>query len=186
MNWYLINGLFWVSQTVYWFISARFTARTKSSEGWLLYLSHLIPLAIGFWLIFHSRNWFLFYGVLYDSLAVRIAGTIITAAGLLFTVWARIYLGKYWSGIITLKEGHKLIRSGPYRLVRHPIYTGYCLAALGSAIAFASGDAFIGFVVITATCLGKIRREEKLLTAAFGDEYRQFQAEVTMLVPFVF
>jgi protein-S-isoprenylcysteine O-methyltransferase Ste14 len=70
--------------------------------------------------------------------------------------------------------------------VRHPIYTGYCLAALGSAITFASGDAFIGFIFITATCLGKICREERLLSAEFGEEYRQFKKEVPMLVPFIF
>jgi protein-S-isoprenylcysteine O-methyltransferase Ste14 len=168
------------------FVSARFNAQTKCSEEWLLRLSHLIQLAIGFWLIFHDRKWFLFYGVLYESSVLRIVGTIVTAGGLLFTVWARIHLGKYWSAMITLKQGHELIRSGPYRFVRHPIYTGYILAALGSAITYSSGDALAGFVVIGATCLLKIRREEKILTSEFGDQYLQFKTEVAMLVPFVF
>ena len=93
----------------------------------------MIPLGAGFWLIFHSDKPY-FAGWLYDSPAIGWTGTALTAAGLLFTVWARTHLGKYWSGIITLKQVHKLIRTGPYRIVRHPIYTGFLTAALGSAI----------------------------------------------------
>jgi Isoprenylcysteine carboxyl methyltransferase (ICMT) family len=99
------------------------------------------PLMIGAFLIFHSRNHHVIYGQFYDDRAVEYAGTAITILGLLFSVWARIHLGQYWSGIITLKEGHKLIRSGPYRFVRHPIYTGFITAMTGSAISMATGDA---------------------------------------------
>ena len=86
---------------------------------------------------------------------------------------------------ITLKHGHELIRSGPYRIVRHPIYTGFTSAALGTAITATTGDALVGFALLLASCLVKIRREERFLTAEFGDTYRRFQAEIPMLVPFL-
>jgi protein-S-isoprenylcysteine O-methyltransferase Ste14 len=99
---------------------------------------------------------------------------------------ARIHLGKYWSGVITLKEGHRLIRSGPYRLARHPIYTGFLTANLGTAITASSGDAFLGFALILVAFLIKIHREEKVLAGEFGDEYTRFRREVAALVPMLY
>jgi protein-S-isoprenylcysteine O-methyltransferase Ste14 len=119
------------------------------------------------------------------SLVIEVLGTVLTILGLCFTVWARVHLGRYWSGIITLKQGHRLIRTGPYQLTRHPIYTGLLAAVLGTAIAASTGDAFVGFVVFTAAYVVKARREEALLTREFGDEYTRFKQEVPTLVPLV-
>ncbi len=185
MSWLLTNICLWLAWGVYWFVCARFVARTKSSETWRARLSHLVPLGIGFFLVFHDRRDTLICGRLYESRAAEIAGDIITAAGLSFAIWARVHLGRYWSAMVTIKQGHELIRSGPYRWVRHPIYTGFLVGLLGSAITVSTGDAFIGLAVVVATCMVKIRREERLLTAEFGDSYRQFQRDVPMLLPFI-
>jgi len=185
MNWFWINAGLWIAWVAYWTISARFTARTKSRETFLLRLTHLGPLAIAFFLIFRDPDSPLLWGRVYHSDGARIGGTILTALGLLFALWARVHLGKYWSGQITLKQGHELIRTGPYRLARHPIYSGFILAALGSAITATTGDAFLGFAILAVTVLVKIHREEKVLTAEFGDTYRQFKTEVAMIVTFV-
>ena len=107
-----------------------------------------------------------------------------TVLGLLFTVWGRIHLGRYWSGMVTLKEGHRLIRTGPYALVRHPLYTGFLRGGAGSALAARTVDAAIGFALLLAAYLVKLRREETLLTREFGDEYLRFKREVPALVPF--
>jgi protein-S-isoprenylcysteine O-methyltransferase Ste14 len=177
----------WALWAAYWYISALFVNKTRSSEGWAARMQHLLPLALGFVLIFHDRHgrgWL--WGRIYESQTAEAIGTALTVAGLLFAVWGRLHLGKYWSGIITLKEGHKLIRTGPYRFVRHPLYTGFLSAVLGSAITASTGDAFIGFVIMLVAYLIKMRREEKLLTGEFGQEYVAFKSQVWALLPFVY
>jgi protein-S-isoprenylcysteine O-methyltransferase Ste14 len=186
MNLFWINAGLWIAWCAYWFIAARFAKRAKSSESWLMRLSHLVPAAVCFYLVFHDPGKAVLFGPIYENYELRIIGTMITAAGLLFAMWARVHLGRNWSGMVTLKQGHELIRSGPYRLTRHPIYTGFLTAILGSSIAMGTGDAFIGLAVMTIACVVKLHREEKWLAAEFGSSYRQFQTEVAMLVPFVF
>jgi protein-S-isoprenylcysteine O-methyltransferase Ste14 len=181
-----LNSFFWEAWWIYWLLAALFAARSKYFEGWGLRIQHLVPLFAGLFLIFHSRDYSLIHGRLYENNGVAHVGNLVTAVGLLFAVWARVHLGKYWSGMVTLKEGHRLIRRGPYRIVRHPIYTGMLLGALGSALTAATGDGLVGFVVMTACLVVKSRREEKLLTSEFGDEYRQFQREVAALVPLIY
>ena len=175
----------WIAWWAYWLVSALFTARTKSSESWLARMTHLVPLGLAFFLIFHDADDAILYGILYRIRWVQAVGVAVTAAGLLFTIWARVHLGKYWSAMVTLKDHHKLIRTGPYRFVRHPIYTGLIAAAIGSAITVGSGDAWVGVALLVPTYLVKIWREEKFLSAEFGEEYRRFRCEVAMLVPFV-
>ena len=115
----------------------------------------------------------------------RIAGVLVTVAGLLFAVWARVHLGKNWSGRPMIKVGHQLIRSGPYQYVRNPIYTGILVGLIGTAmvigywiVVFAVGVGFVAF-------LGKIREEEKLLLETFGEEYVRYRREVKALIPFI-
>lgn len=173
----------WLAWAVYWFVAARFVQATRSSEGVLARMQHLLPLLVGFFLIFHGLPRPILYGKLYHSRAVGYVASALTAGGLLFAVWGRVHLGRYWSGIITLKEGHRLVRSGPYRLVRHPLYTGFLAAVLATAVAAATVDAFVGFAIILAAYVVKIRREEGVLTREFGQEYVRFKAEVPALVP---
>lgn len=178
------NGVLWVIWAAYWFISARFVKATKSSEGILGRLQHMLPLGIGFYLTFHWPP--ILSDPLYSSPAVQWLGMALTAAGLAFAIWARVHLGRNWSGMITLKEAHELIRSGPYRCLRHPIYTGFVSALLGSALVAQTGDAFIGFAIVLIALVVKLRREDALLTREFGERYTAFKAEVAALVPFVY
>jgi protein-S-isoprenylcysteine O-methyltransferase Ste14 len=119
-----------------------------------------------------------------DSRVVQWVGEIVTLCGLSFAVLARIHLGRYWSGRITLKKGHKLIRSGPYRHVRHPIYAGFLAGLLGSCLTAGTLIGSIGFMTVLGAYFVKIVREEKTLTDAFGDEYLRFKNEVPALIPF--
>ncbi len=98
-------------------------------------------------------------------------------------MYARVWLGRNWSGTVTLKQDHELIRGGPYRWVRHPIYTGILLALLGSAIATAEWRGPLGFALITISLLRKIKVEERVLTGQFGEAYTRYQAEVPALLP---
>ena len=174
-----LNSYLWTGLGVYWLISAIFVQKTKASESLLQRWSHLSPMIIGFMLIFHSGMHF------HHSLVLSLIGNLITLKGLLFpAVWARISLGKYWSGAVTLKVDHKLIRTGPYRFVRHPIYTGLLSGMLGSALCAGTCLALFGFLSVLVTFIVKLWREEDLLTSEFGEEYRQFMRETPMLVPF--
>jgi len=173
----------WIAWATYWFIASRSAAATQSSEGLLARLQHLLPLAIGFALIFSGGNLRLIPGKWHHLRPLAYAGTTLTAFGLLFSAWGRYHLGQYWSGIISLKEGHRLVRTGPYKLVRHPLYTGFLSAVLATAIAAATYDALLGALLILTAYALKIRREEKVLLNAFGDEYVQFKRETPALIP---
>jgi protein-S-isoprenylcysteine O-methyltransferase Ste14 len=178
-----LDIIMWIIWLIGWNIAGLFVHRTRSAEGRLIRLQHILPLAIGSVLMMHSRRRPYLIGRLYESDGVEWLGSAVTLAGMMVSVWARVHLGRYWSGIITLKEGHRLIRSGPYRLARHPLYTGFLTACLGTTITASTGDALIGFAVILIAFLIKMRREETLLIGEFGEEYAQFRKEVPALVP---
>jgi protein-S-isoprenylcysteine O-methyltransferase Ste14 len=111
------------------------------------------------------------------------AGAVLVAGGLAFAVRARLVLAGNWSGTVTLKHGHELIRTGPYRLVRHPIYTGLLAAMLGTAIAIDRVRGLLAMALITVAFLVKIRTEEAFMRAAFGAAYDRYRNEVPALVP---
>jgi protein-S-isoprenylcysteine O-methyltransferase Ste14 len=183
---YVLAGL-WLAWILYWWASSRNVKTTVRRENVASRLAHIVPLAIAAWMIGTSR---MPGGVLTDrflpaSVWVYLAGVIIVAAGLGFTVWARIHLGRNWSGTVTLKEGHELITSGPYRFVRHPIYTGLLVAFAGSAIARGEWRGVAAVALAFAALWGKSRIEESWLGEAFGEAYARYRAEVAALIPFV-
>ena len=108
-----------------------------------------------------------------------------TAAGLGFTWWARLHLGLLWSGNVARKANHRIIDSGPYGIVRHPIYTGLLLALYATALERGTSFAIAGAVVATIGFYIKARLEERFLTAELAaDAYAGYRARVPMLVPF--
>jgi protein-S-isoprenylcysteine O-methyltransferase Ste14 len=113
-------------------------------------------------------------------------GAAITVAGLLFAVWARKYLGRNWSSSVTIKQDHELITTGPYALVRHPIYTGILTGFLGTAIALSQVRGFIALVVMFLVFLAKFRREEEWMRSQFGETYVTYAHRTAALVPYLF
>jgi len=110
----------------------------------------------------------------------------LSAAGLVIAIWARMILGRNWSGSITFKRDHELIEQGPYRLVRHPIYTGLLLMVAATAIARGTLWAFLGLVLFLVIHLWKLRREEELLTRHFPDSYPAYRTRTKALIPFLY
>ena len=107
-----------------------------------------------------------------------------TAAGFAFCWWARLHLGKLWSGFVTLKEGHYIVDTGPYGLVRHPIYTGVMFAALMTALLRATPLAFAGFALVVLGLSMIAKTEERFLSEQLGAEaYGSYKKRVPMLVP---
>lgn len=120
-----------------------------------------------------------------DSATLAWAGCALLATGLAFAIWARVHLGRNWSGRITIKQDHELIRSGPYALVRHPIYTGLLLAFAGTALASGTWASLLATALITGMLWSKIRLEERWMQEVFGGQYTQYRHDVRALIPFV-
>ena len=173
-----------------WSIGALFTKRSKFKESRLKRLSHTLPLALAVWITFAYRRHPFIGGKLFDTSwanPLMYLAVSMTVAGCVFAIWARVHLGRYWSGIITLKEGHRLITTGPYQFVRHPIYTGWLMAITGTAVTAGNVDGFLCLAFVTLAFIIKLYREEALMMTEFGDEYRRFkQAVPAALIPFVF
>jgi protein-S-isoprenylcysteine O-methyltransferase Ste14 len=176
----------WLGWVLYWVVSAFSAKTTQRRESLGSRLSHIVPLLIGVALIVWPRvpwGW-LSLRLLPPGPLESALGVVLLALGLAFTVWARVHLGRNWSGTVTLKEGHELIRSGPYAYVRHPIYTGLLVALLGSAVACGELRALIGWWVVAGAFIRKLRIEERFMREIFPGQYPGYCAEVPALVPF--
>jgi len=115
---------------------------------------------------------------------VRGVGVALFASGLALAIWARVYLGRNWGMPMTAKEEPELVTSGPYRFVRHPIYSGILLAILGTGLA-SNAFWFIAFGIIGAYFVYSATVEEKLLTRSFPSAYPRYRSKTKMLIPFV-
>jgi protein-S-isoprenylcysteine O-methyltransferase Ste14 len=114
---------------------------------------------------------------------VRDTGVALTWLGILFAIWARYHIGQYWSGRVTLKEDHQLIRTGPYARMRHPIYTGVALAMFGTALVVGEWRALLGALLVLIAHGLKARKEESWLTKQFGEAYENYRRETGFLLP---
>jgi protein-S-isoprenylcysteine O-methyltransferase Ste14 len=109
----------------------------------------------------------------------------LAVCGFVFCWWARLHLGRLWSGTVTRKEGHRVVDTGPYALVRHPIYTGLLAAAIATAALKATPLAVAGTLLIAVGLVLKAQLEEKFLREELGAEsYDAYRRRVPMLVPF--
>jgi protein-S-isoprenylcysteine O-methyltransferase Ste14 len=121
-----------------------------------------------------------------DSPYAGITGILLTLAGLGFSAWARYHLGKYWSSMVQIKVGHRIIRTGPYGIVRNPMYTGILIAFVGAVTAIGELLAFVALVIAILSIWVKIQAEEEILTGKFGKEYLQYKRDVkAALIPHI-
>lgn len=118
------------------------------------------------------------------SQALEAVGTIVFLSGLAFAVWARLHLGRNWGMPMTERAEPELVTSGPYRFVRHPIYSGILVGVLGTAVAV-NLYYLIPLAVMTAYFVFSATVEERLLTASFPDAYPTYKAHTNMLIPFL-
>ncbi|MBT9330543.1 methyltransferase family protein [Paracidobacterium acidisoli] len=113
-------------------------------------------------------------------------GAAVAVAGLLFAVWARQHLGRNWSHAVTIKQDHELITSGPYALVRHPIYTGILAGFLGTVIALSQVRGVIALALVFLGFWAKFRMEEEWMRSRFGEAYAAYARQTAALVPYLF
>jgi len=182
----LILGI-WVVWFVFWRFAARGAKPASQQETIGSRLSYLIPMLFVIALI----AWQAWPGWLGTQLVdggwteywISVAVLI---CGLMLAVWARRALGDNWSGRVSVKSGHELVRSGPYRYLRHPVYTGGLLGLLGTALASGKVSGFIAVSVALCALLYKLHIEERWMFAHFGDAYREYRRASWALVPLIY
>ncbi|HTC11526.1 MAG TPA: isoprenylcysteine carboxylmethyltransferase family protein [Acetobacteraceae bacterium] len=175
----------WLIWLAYWLVASLRTKPVRRRESLSSRLSHIVLLVVGVALLMSHRLGGPLLNLRFLPAAIWTfwLGTALVAAGIALAIWARVHLAGNWSGTVTLKEDHSLTRDGPYRFVRHPIYTGILLGILGSAIAEGEWRGLVGLGLITLSFLRKSTIEEQFLTAQFGDAYTRYRAEVAALIP---
>ncbi len=170
-------GVFWL----YWLVAAFFTKRGRVPWSRELRI-RLVIVVLAVLLVRLGA----FGGHVLNTNPWRAGlGLVLFAAGLGFAVWARVHIGRNWGSPMTQKDDPELVTAGPYRLVRHPIYSGILVAGVGTAVALSwlwlIAVALAGvYFVYSATV------EERYMTEQFPDIYPKYKRSTKMLIPFIF
>jgi len=182
----VLNAL-WILFVAYWIWSARkVKGASRTEPAWSRLLKYWLPLVVAALLLEPGR---LYGGGVLGARFLPAAGwaaplgMVMTLAGLLFACWARQVLGSNWSAVVQLKQGHELIERGPYRHVRHPIYTGLLLAFLGTAVALGEWRGLLALAIVAVSFWRKLRLEERWLGEQFGAPYADYMRRVKALIP---
>ncbi|HEY6496297.1 MAG TPA: isoprenylcysteine carboxylmethyltransferase family protein [Trebonia sp.] len=178
----IVMGIGWIVFWAGWLIAA-FTA--KASRGpWSRIAVARIALVVVLFYVVRQYG----HGNGHLALAGPVAeviGLVLWVAGLGLAVWARLYIGRNWGMPMTRREHPDLVTTGPYRFIRHPIYSGMLLALIGTAVA-TTLFALIIVAVIGGFFVFSASREERFLAQEFPDSYPDYQAGTKMLIPFMF
>ena len=193
----------WMAFLISWWLAARWTNRATSRGATGQQIGYFASFALGFSLLFALPP--IALGLRHPMLTLGhflpgdwsaplwrtpawLAGLLVAAqiAAFAFAWWARVHLGRLWSGMLTLREGHRVIDTGPYARVRHPIYTGFIGASWALALNVAAPNMLAGALVLTIVMTVKSGTEERLLARELGAEsYADYKRRVPMLAPFV-
>ena len=178
---WVIWGVYWVIALAYEIATAKSktTVRRKSGSS-LIFLALLLLLLTPI-----GQSGALGLPFIHGPTAVQIVGLLIAAGGIGLAMWARSHLGGNWSGVPAIKQGQTLVKSGPYAIVRHPIYAGLLYGVLGSAIVLGTYGSLIVICLTVLFVLVRIVQEERLMREEFGSEYLDYAARVKALVPWV-
>ncbi|MGD0729051.1 MAG: isoprenylcysteine carboxylmethyltransferase family protein [Candidatus Micrarchaeaceae archaeon] len=177
---FIVFAVFWI---ITWPSSKR-TAKNQSNIGWFTYWIFAVIGACLFLIPINVPA--LNITLIQSSFASHALGFLIEILGLCVAIWARITLGRNWSSRVTLKEKHELITKGPYKLVRHPIYTGMLTMFLGAAIYLGMLAAFFGLLFFFLSFWIKLKQEEKLMLKHFTKEYVKYKKKTKALIPFIY
>jgi protein-S-isoprenylcysteine O-methyltransferase Ste14 len=181
----IINAC-WIVFIAVWLLPAVSTKRTVYREGRAQRLRYWVLFVIACLLLRYGRELPYPLNVRLIPHAALIAwmAAFLCVAGLAFALWARVTLGRNWSGLVTLKEEHELVQGGPYRLVRHPIYTGILIMFTATALVQSHLAGFVAVLLLFASFWIKLGREEGLMLQQFPERYAAYQQRVKRIVPF--
>lgn len=177
----------WLFFLGYWLWSARrLKPATRAEPALPRFFRYWLPIFVAIALMWPGdwlRNSVLGRHFLPDTFTVAAIGLALIIAGVGFACWARHILGSNWSSEVQLKQDHELIERGPYRHVRHPIYTGILLGLLGTVMVLGEWRALLGFVIMFVSFWRKLRLEETWLGEHFGTAYADYVRRVKALIP---
>jgi protein-S-isoprenylcysteine O-methyltransferase Ste14 len=177
----------WIALGVVWLAGALSTKPTARSQSRGSRLGQTLVLAVAALLLSRMKWDFGALGSRFvpRSSAFGYAGLALTAAGIALAIWSRIYLGRNWSARVTVKQDHELMRSGPYSIVRHPIYSGLLVALAGTTLDVGEVHTLVGFLLVIVGLKMKANLEEQFMREEFGEAYARYQREVKSMIPFV-
>ena len=181
----LICSYVWAAFLVIWIGWALKTKPTQAREGASSRLSYLPLLIAGAYLMFSGDvpEQFLRERIFAPDTLTNALGIGITIAGVAFAIWARAYLGGNWSSAVTVKVGHQLIKTGPYRFVRHPIYTGMILGFWGTAVVRHQVRGVLAAVLLGLGFKIKSKIEERTMIETFGAQYEEYRHSTGAILP---
>ena len=175
----------WLVFLVVWMLYAIRTKPVQTREGVSSRLSYTVLTVVGAYVMFGGdvpQHW-LTAIVIPRALWIQALSVLITALGIAFAIWARVYLGGNWSSSVTVKVGHQLIQTGPYRWVRHPIYSGMILGLFGTAMAQRRVSGLVAVVLFYVGFKIKSKIEEQTMISTFGAEYGDYSRTTGAIVP---
>lgn len=178
-----VAGYLWMGLGAVWLVLSFGMKKAKKLERPWEGMQHLLPVFLGFWLLFGTKSTLLNTRLVPESPAMLWAGMLVTALGVGISIWARFSLGANWSGMVTLKKDHELVRKGLYQWIRHPIYTGILIGAIGTALIKGHARGWAGFAIVWIAFYFKARREENFLRQEFGEGFEEHLRKTGMFLP---
>ena len=180
----------WIIFFLYWLVSAFFVKQSATKRNWKVEVIWRVIVAVLVIILFKFNKpgatsffTFLFF---HNFLSYVTLGAVLTVLGLITAIWARIILGRNWSNYVTFKKEHELVTNGPYKFIRHPIYSGVVLMLIGTFLSY--GDLII-LVIIAMVILmlaWRMGREEKIMIKLFGKKYTGYMERTKRLIPWIY
>ncbi|HTC52117.1 MAG TPA: isoprenylcysteine carboxylmethyltransferase family protein [Steroidobacteraceae bacterium] len=182
----LLIAALWLIWIAYWVIAARAAKRVEAREpllGRLVFLAAMLLVAV----LIGGHRWpqWLMQPLIPGGWARYWFAVSLVIVGLGFSIWARMVLGANWSGVVAVKVDHELVMDGPYRWVRHPIYTGALMALLGSGLAAGQARGLVAFLIALLALWLKSRAEERWMLREFAERYAAYRRTTWALLPLV-
>jgi protein-S-isoprenylcysteine O-methyltransferase Ste14 len=184
--WIHLATIAWVIFVAYWFLSAMRLKAIKKREPHRERVFYMAAMIISYVLMFNdglSNAGWLGRRFVPEWAGLGAAGVALAFAGIGLAIWARWHLGQNWSATVSVKEGHELIRTGPYRRIRHPIYTGMLLGFAGSALALGEVRGLLALLIAGTGFFLKARKEERYLIKEFGERFQEHVRGTGMFLP---
>jgi protein-S-isoprenylcysteine O-methyltransferase Ste14 len=176
-------SLLWTLLMLVWLVLWFGMKRAKKRETRWERLQHVVPVLLAFWLLF-GKQWKVLDTRVFPETPVSLwVGVLVTALGVGISIWARVSLKANWSGTVTLKKDHELIRKGLYRWIRHPIYTGMLVGFVGTELIKGNAPGVLGFALLWLSFYIKARREENFLRQEFGEGFEEHARQTGMFLP---
>ena len=184
----LVVPICWIIFILDWMVSSLFVKKslTKRGPGWILW-----RVVVAFFVIvfvrFDKSGALSFFRFSFQSyFSFLIPGSVLTVLGLFGAIWARFHLGRNWSGYATYKEDQTLVTTGPYKYVRHPIYTSMILMFIGTILYYGSLFVSIFFIILAITFILRTREEEEIMLKLFGEKYAEYMKRTKRLLPLIY